>query len=241
VVVFDRWAPERPPSQPALYIAPPVAPWLALSGPAERSAIWARADEGHAAVRGVDGRMLRFDEVHAYDLKDWTPLAFTARGTPLVAVREPNGVGQALFAFDLTRGNVANDPAFPVLVGDVLEWFGRIAPLRVEQPGSIRLPADVTSIRRVDGGAVSLRRIGDVALAHLREPGVYFAERPSGQLAVAINAGSRASSNVGVSSRAAEAGGFAPAAGVGLWIWLVGVAFALIAIEFYTWHRRITV
>ena len=241
VVVFDRWAPERPPSQPALFIAPPAAPWLPLAGTPERSAVWARADESHAAVRGVDGRTLRFDEVHKYDLSSWTPLAFTSRGAPLVAVREPGGVGQALFAFDVTRGNIANDPAFPVLVGDVLEWFARTSPVRVEQPGTVRLPADVTAVRRAQGGAMDARRVGDVVVADLREPGVYLAERPSGQLAIAINAGSRASSNVRHSSRADAASTAAPPASAGLWIWLVAAALMLVAIEWYTWQRRVTV
>lgn len=241
VVVFDRWVPQQAPSQPALYIAPPAAPWLPVAGQPERTAVWARADETHAAVRGVDGRTLRFDDVQAYDLKDWTPLAFSGRGTPLVAVREPNGVAQALFSFDLTRGNVANDPAFPVLIGNVLEWFGRAAPLRVEQPGSVRLPADVSAIKRVDGGNISARRVGNVTIADLREPGVYLAERPSGQLAIAVNAGSRASSNVRQSTRAADTATSAPAASAGLWIWLVGIAIVLLSIEWYTWQRRITV
>lgn len=241
VVVFDRWAPRQPPAQPALLIAPPAAAWLAVAGPPERSAVWARADDSHAAVRGVDGRTLRFDEVHAYDLKDWTPLAFTSRGAPLVAVREPGGVAQALFTFDLTRGNIANDPAFPVLVGDVLEWFARTPPVRVEPPGLVRLPGDVTAIRRADRGSAALRHVGGVAVADLREPGVYLASRPSGELAIAINAGSRASSNVRHSSRADAAGSGAPAAPAGLWMWLVAIALGLLAAEWYTWQRRITV
>ncbi|MDQ3070582.1 MAG: BatA and WFA domain-containing protein [Acidobacteriota bacterium] len=241
ILVFDRWAPQTPPSQPALFIAPPPVPWLSPSGTPERAAVWARADETHAAVRGVDGRTLRFDEVTGYDLKDWTPLAFTARGNPLVAVRETNGVGAALLTFDLTRGTIANDPAFPVLIGDVLEWFARSAPVRVEQPGTIRLPGDVSAIRRVDGGNVAMRRVADVTVADLREPGVYLAERPAGQLAIAVNAGSRLSSNVRQSSRAQDAAAGAPAASAGLWIWLVGIALVLFAAEFYTWHRRITV
>lgn len=241
IVVFDRWAPREPPAQPALFIAPPAAPWLAIGGAPERSAVWARADDAHAAVRGVDGRTLRFEAVNAYELKDWTPLAFTARGAPLVAVREPAGVAQALFTFDLTRGNIANDPAFPVLVGDVLEWFARTSPVRVEPPGLVRLPGDVTAIRRADRGSAELRHVGDVAVADLREPGVYLASRPSGELAIAINAGSRAGSNVRHSSRADAAGSAAPAASAGLWIWLVGMALGLLAIEWYTWQRRITV
>ena len=241
IVVFDRWAPAQPPAQPALFIAPPPVSWLPAAAGPERPAVWARADESHPAVRGVDGRTLRFDEVLAYDLKDWNPLAFTARGTPLVAVREPGGVGHALFAFDLTRGNIANDPAFPVLVGDVLEWFARTSPVRVEQPGTIRLPADVTAIRRVDGGAVTLNRVGDVAVADLREPGVYLAERPSGQIAIAINAGTRASSNVRHASRADASASEAPRASAGLWIWLVLLAAALVSLEWYTWQRRLTV
>lgn len=241
VVVFDRWAPERPPSQTALFVAPPATPWLLMGGEAERNAVWARADESHTAVRGVDGRTLRFDEVNVYDLEQWTPLATTARGNPLVAVREPDGVAQAIFTFDLTRGNIANDPAFPVLVGDVLEWFARAAPVRVEPPGTLRLPGDVSAVRRADGGRAELRRVGDVAVADLREPGLYLAERPSGQLAIAINAGSRASSNVRHSSRADADAASAPAGSSGLWVWLVGFALVLVSIEFYTWHRRVTV
>ena len=241
VVVFDRWAPDQPPSQPALYIAPPATPWLLMSASPERAAVWARADETHTAVRGVDGRTLRFDEVNAYELKDWTPLAFTAKGTPLVAVREPGGVGQALFSFDLTRGNIANDPAFPVLIGDVLEWFARTSPVRVEPPGTVRLPADVTALRKASGGAIDLQRVGDVSVADLREPGVYLAERPSGQVAIAINAGSRASSNVRHSTRADAVSGSAPAASAGLWIWLIAAAMALLTVEWYTWQRRVTV
>ncbi len=241
VVVFDRWAPERPATQPALYIAPPATPWLLMAGPAERSAVWARADETHEAVRGVDGRTLRFDEVNAYALDDWTVLARTAKDTPLVAVREPGGVGQAVFTFDLTRGNIANDPAFPVLIGDVLEWFARTSPVRVEPPGTLRLPADVTAIRKAAGGSVALRRVGDVTVADLREPGVYLAERPSGQVAIAINAGSRISSNVRQSSRGDGESGAAPRSSAGLWIWLVAAALVLLAIEWYTWQRRVTV
>ena len=241
VVVFDRWAPDRPPSQPALYIAPPAAPWLLMGGAPERSAVWSRADEAHAAVRGVDGRTVRFDEIQVYDLKDWTPLAFSARGNPLVAVREPNGVGQALFTFDVARGNIANDPAFPVLIGDVLEWFARTSPVRVEPPGTVRLPSDVSGVRKAQGGAVDVLRVGDVAVADLREPGVYLADRPSGQLAIAINAGSRMSSNVRVSMRSDASASAAPPASAGLWIWLVAIALVLLAAEWYTWQRRVTV
>ena len=241
VVVFDRWAPERPPSQSALFIAPPATPWLLAAGQPERSAVWSRAEESHTAVRGVDGRTVRFDEVAIYDLKDWTPLAFTGRGNPLVAVREPGGVSHALFTFDVSRGNIANDPAFPVLIGDVLEWFARTSPVRVEAPGTMRLPADVSAVRKADGGGVEVRKVGDGAVADLREPGVYLADRPSGQLAIAINAGSRASSNVRHSSRADAASASAPAASAGIWIWLVVGALLLLAIEWYTWQRRVTV
>lgn len=241
VVVFDRWAPAQLPTQPALFIAPPATPWLLMGAAPERGAVWSRADETHTAVRGVDGRTLRFDEVLAYDLTDWTPLAFTGKGNALVAVREPGGVPQALFTFDLTRGNIANDPAFPVLVGDVLEWFARTSPVRIEPPGTVRVPADVTEMRKAGGRRIDLRRVGDVAVADLREPGVYLAERPSGQIAIAVNAGSRASSNVRHSLRSDAAASAAPSASAGLWIWLVGLALVLLAVEWYTWQRRITV
>ncbi|MDQ3168837.1 MAG: VWA domain-containing protein [Acidobacteriota bacterium] len=241
IVIFDRWAPDRRPSQPAIYIAPPATPWLAVAGAPERNATWSRADESHAAVRGVDGRTLRFDEVNLYDLKDWTPVAFTGRGNPLVAVRDAGSESQAIVTFDVTRGNIANDSAFPVLIGDLLAWFERTPPVRVQAPGAVRLPGDVTAMRREGGGDIALRRLGDVAIADLREPGVYIAERPAGQIAVAINAGSRASSNVRHSSRPQDAGAGAPRASSGLWIWLVAIALVLFAAEFYTWHRRITV
>ena len=68
-----------------------------------------------------------------------------------------------------------------------------------------------------------------------------LAERPAGQIAVAINAGSRASSNVRHSTRPQDAGAAAPRASSGLWIWLIAVAAALLSIEWYTWHRRVTV
>ena len=241
IVIFDRWAPERPPTQPALYIAPPATPWLVVSGAPERNATWSRADDSHDAVRGVDGRTLRFDEVSLYDLKDWTPVAFTGRGNPLVAVRDAGDASQAIVTFDVTRGNIANDSAFPVLIGDLLAWFERTPPVRVQAPGAVRLPGDVTAMRREGGGEVPLRHLGDVTIADLREPGVYIAQRPAGQLAVAINAGSRVSSNVRHSSRAQDTSAAAPRASSGLWIWLVAIALVLFGAEFYTWHRRITV
>lgn len=242
VVIFDRWAPQERPRRPAVFIAPPAVPWLALAGAPERDATWSRADAAHPAVRGVDGRTLRIDEAGVYALDGWTPVAFSGRGHPLVAVRESEGASQAIVAFDVTRGNIANDPAFPVLLGDLLGWFERDAPVRVQAPGAVRLPPDVTDLRRATGrGAVSLRRLGDVAIADLREPGVYVAERPAGALAIAVNAGSRAGSNVRATRLSAADTASAPRGSSGLWVWLIAVAAALLAIEFYTWHRRLTV
>lgn len=243
LVIFDRWAPQSAPRRPAILLAPPPVPWLGLAGAAERNATWSRADATHTAVRGIDGRTLRIDEAGDYALEGWTPLAFSGNGTPLVAVRESGGVSYALVTFDLTRGNIANDPAFPVLVGDLLAWFEGEAPVRVVAPGAVRLPSDVSELRRhgARAGSIGLRRLGDVTIADLREPGVYVAERPAGQLAIAVNAGTRAWSNVRATSLASGDVDAAPRATSGLWMWLVAFALVVFAAEFYTWNRRITV
>jgi hypothetical protein len=135
-VIFDRWAPPEEAQRPALYVAPPAdVAWLtggdadrANATTAERRPQWTTAGT-HPVVLGVDPLTLTIERTRAYGAPQLVPIARSARGTPLIYVRDaPSRPRAVIVAFGPLESNLASAPGFPVLVDNALDWLAPAAP-----------------------------------------------------------------------------------------------------------------
>ncbi len=270
VLIFDRWAPPEAPDRPALYFAPPPGtPWLASSpgtarsgqgaGPAdapmdpvavpeERKPRW-EVPGSHPVVRSVDPLTLSVEKARGYGSATLIPVARSARGTPLVYIREssatkPIAPRLVIVTFGADESNLASAPAFPVLVGDALEWLTRSAAGGARRPGLMVFEDGIEKVIDPRGDPVALVRVDGAALGVLRVPGLYIAEGGGSRTTIAVNAGDPQVSNVWRTSSNADARGIlvtAGASGLPWWQYCAVAAFALALMEWWTWQRRITV
>jgi hypothetical protein len=145
--------------------------------------------------------------------------------------------------FGPAESNLASAPAFPVLVGNALDWLGRVSSARSRRPGPMVFDEAIASVTDPHGGTVPLTRFNHAAVTVLRSPGLYLGDGAA-RTAIAVNAGDAQVSNLLETGLTAEDRARAVAAGVSRlpwWMYCVALAFALAVAEWWTWQRRITV
>jgi hypothetical protein len=243
VFIFDRWAPPSAPARPALLIAPPPVEWLGGPGAEEKSPHWIQPGN-HPALEGVDPLTLEIKRARGLQGPGLTPVAQSDKGTPLVAVADTVDRRLVVLSFALADSNLAFAPAFPVLVGNALEWLAQPSFGPPRRPGRVTLPGSTLRVTDHSGAAMPVVRAGGFAVATLATPGLHLVEAGGARGVVAVNVGDPEVSNLGRSSlagkslpaEAASSGGGRP-----WWTVAVMVAFLLASIEWWTWQRRVTV
>ncbi len=124
--VFDRFAPQTPPSKPALIIGNPEAPWLGhRQGTVYKPRItkWA---EGHPIMQHVALRDISIQRAPRIDSENLIVIA-ASNDTPLiVASEEPRWV---MLTFDFSSSDLALQPGFPVFIRNVLAWLDQSRPV----------------------------------------------------------------------------------------------------------------
>jgi hypothetical protein len=238
--VFEGWLPASAPSRPALVVGPPASEWLGTQSKVEASPAWG-ASRAHPVLSGVDISTLTIDRVRLS--AGLTPLAESASGASLLAVQDTTDRRLVVLPFGPGDSNLLAAPAFPVLVGNALQWLGRPSIATPGQPGPRLLPASTSRVVSPAGEEVPLIRAGDHVVARLETPGLYLAETGGARSVITVNVADPAVSNLQVSSgpatdTAAIAAGWARQP---WWTYAVILAFVLLTIEWWTWQRRITV
>jgi hypothetical protein len=241
VVIFDRIVPAQAPSKPALFIAPQGASWLGRVTGEEKGARWV-APGTHPVVAGVDPLTVVFKRAEVFSGDGLSPVARSIGGTPLVSVLDSANQRAVIWAFALADSNLAFAPAFPVLAGNALDWLGRPSYGVLRRPGPVQLPSSTARVTAPDGRPVDVVRAGDRVVARLSTPGLYLVEAGKSRGVVGVNVGDPDVSNLTRSllPETASRDG-ARTSGWPWWMWAVLVGFVLIATEWWTWQRRITV
>ena len=243
LVVFDRWLPPSAPSRPALFLAPPAADWLGKPGVEEKTPSWVRA-AGHDVLAGVDPLTLDIKKARGYETSVLTTVAQSEKGTPLVLVADAPERRFVALSFAIADSNLAFAPAFPVLIGNAIDWLARPSFGPSRRPGRITLPASTVRVTGPSGAAVPVARAGDQVVATLAEPGLHLVEVGGSRGVIAVNVGDPEVSNLSRSSlKDADvlAGASAGRGGRPWWTYAVIGAFLLASIEWWTWQRRVTV
>lgn len=215
VWIFDRWLPPEAPSRPALIIDPPDSPWLSRRG----------AAAAHPILDGVDTGMVRIDH------------------TPLVSVEDSASARYVVLGFSMLDANFASTPAFPILVGNAIDWLGRPERNAHRQPGLVSLPAATRRVVAPNGQSLSLLRFDDRVTTTLPAPGLYLAEGLGGQSVVSVGLRDPGRSNLLVSTVVPDRSVQPPSRGEGRpwWIYMAYAALVLVSIEWVTWQRRVTI
>ncbi len=216
------------------------------------------------AVRLADTPLLQFVDwrnVHVNRAKrvaaPWARTLVAAEGGALFLAGENSGRRIAVITFDLHESDLPLQIAFPVLMANISEWLN---PGRVVSAGSGLAPgspvtispgvgANRVNVVKPDGTAWSdSADSGEVVFSETEQLGVYEirvtdrdGERSAGHFAVNLFSATEASiapvSNLPVGQGALESASERNIARRELWPWLVGLAFAVLVVEWWVHHR----
>jgi hypothetical protein len=247
VAIFDHWLPSTAPTTPALVIDPPPTPWLGTQGSPEVAPKWTGASDAPALAQpllvGLDALTLTIAAARGVTSDSLVPVAKSERGTALVSVVDRQDERLVVLAFGPTDSNLPLAPAFPVLIGNAVEWLGRGDAMAARAPGPVRLPSSVRQVIGPDDKPLRLTRFGDSVVATLARPGLYTIDAGGARRHVAVNAGDAITSNLAHAPAPTAAVTVATHGSLSFPIWflLVVVACVLAGVEWLTWQRRITV
>lgn len=243
VYIFDRWSPPSAPNRPSLLIAPPPVDWLGAAAGDEKAPQWVQPG-AHPVLEGVDPLTLEIKRARGLKGPGLATVAQSEKGTPLVAVADAVDRRLIALSFALAESNLAFAPAFPVFVGNALEWLAQPSFGPSRRPGRVTLPGSTLRVTDHSGNAMPLVRAGGFAVATLATPGLHLVEAGGARGVVAVNVGDPEVSNLGRSSLAGKGQPADAASGGGgrpWWTFAVIGAFLLVSVEWWTWQRRVTV
>jgi hypothetical protein len=244
--IFDRFAPESPPSAPALLIRPGAASWLpAPSGQEIENLSLARTAREHPLMAHV-----ALDDVVV------ERAALVSRGAhhvvagsdeePLILASEtPNRF--AMLTFALEDSNLPFQSSFPVFLSNAVSWLSGTEVV-ASSLGTVAVSVRSGVVTDIEGQGVPSRTSGGRTSFSPGAPGLYSVKGSEGELMVSANLLSPRITAVNASSFAAgsESGRRAEESpesrGRGeLWVGLALFALALLLLEWWTYHRRLTV
>lgn len=244
VYVFDRFAPPVPPAAPALLFRPAGAAWLA-PGPVRAEPVVDAWLSGHPVLDSVSLRDAQIGSSMTFrtDTGVSTALARTADGAVLaVAIDAPPR--RVAVGFALDESGFVYQASFPMFVGNAIAWLTRDAPAIAAGVGTVRVPLERAKVTGVEVSVRDTRFVPGATLVSVSRPDVLSAEGDRGRVQVVVNLLDRAVTHVNASTLApASAPPQAPVHarfGVAPWVALLLLAIGLMAVEWSTYHRRVT-
>jgi hypothetical protein len=238
--VFDRFAPAQQPPRPALIIGAQNASWLPKStGSVLKPTLESRM-ENHPVMQHVLLNDVSVDAAVRIDPANLTVLAKSGSDVPLIVASErPQWI---MLTFNLDSSDFQYHAGFPVFIDNVMSWFGRDRLALRRSPGNVDIPITGAQVRTTDGRMVPVRESIDGTAFDAPEPGLYVVSRGDMSQYVAVNFANRQFSDINNSHAQNSKGTQAsiPLLRRELWFYMLALAMLLIAAEWFTYHRRIT-
>lgn len=246
VYVFERFAPATAPDAAAILFNPPAVSWMAAQTGRELTGLSLQGTErDHPLMDHVSLADVNVERVRAVEADDFTVVA----GTPLepLVLAGSSPVRFVHVTFDLAESNFPFQASFPIFLSNALDWLTgtnvRNAPL-----GTIAVDLEGAQVTDLEGRDVPVRTSGDKTSFVPGAPGLYSARGATGELVVSANLLDPRISDVNASvlagSETAFAAGSTITAGGSsseLWTLLLIAALILVLVEWWTFHRRMTV
>jgi hypothetical protein len=263
VMIFDDFVPPSPPAAHAIYVHPRPAPGirgpLTVTGTLERP-VFEQLDRRHPLLRFTALRDVNVAEALAVTLEPGdVRVAGDARG-PLVVAGTREGRRFVALTFDVRRSDLPLRVAWPLLLLNAIDGFleedaAYLSSHRIGETWRIPVPAETRTARVTDPDG-EMHEVpvveGRAVITGLRA-GFYTldARTASGDAQTQTFAANltddaelditpvtqlRVGTTTATRPRPGRAG-----LRTELWTWLVLAALALLCVEWFTYHRRLTV
>jgi hypothetical protein len=249
--VFDRYAPREAPAGGALLFRPPGVTWIdAKWRPVSQSEV-ASWDQSDALTAGVAWRDLRLESAQLADagppaavVTAKTVGGASARGGLVVAGRAR--ARWVAVGFALQDSNFPLQSGFPVFLGTALSWLTESARIASEGLGRIEVPIANAQVRDGADHRVAATATARGTLFEAPRPGVYVVGNGPQRLIVVANVSDPRVpqinySRIGPDGANLKSTDRARPSWPEPWIWLLGLAFVLLTVEWATFSRRVTV
>ena len=241
-LIFDRFAPQTPPSKPALILGVPRVSWLPAPQGIVRKPVTTLWSRSHPIMQHVPDGELYIESATRIDSQNFAVVA-GSKETPLIVVSDkPRRV---VLTFDLSSSNFPLQSGFPIFMENVLAWFNREQVGQValnHSPGIVELALPDAQVRDGDGKIIrSDRQLGETVFS-ANEPGLYSAAQDDNFVHIAVNLANPDLSNINRSIFTSTATVPRRSAWFHreLWFYMLLSAVVLLGIEWFTYQRGIT-
>src|SRR5262249_28076069 len=147
-----------------------------------------------------------------------------------------------MLTFDLQNSDFPYHSAFPLFVDNVIGWFSRERLALRRSPGIVDVPIAGAQIRTIDGRSVPSHERSGGTTFEADGPGLYVASQGNQRQYIAVNFADRRHSEINLSN-VRERGNAQPQTSLlrrELWFYMIVAAILLIAAEWFTYHRGVT-
>jgi len=249
--VFDRYAPREAPAAGALLFRPPGVAWIDAKWRSTGQAEVIGWDQSDALTAGVAWRDLRLESAQLADAEPPAAVvtAKTADGAGARGALVVTGRARARWVavgFALRDSNFPLQAGFPVFVGTALSWLTEGVMVAAGGLGRIEVPLANAQVHDGAGHGVAATATAGGTLFEAPTPGIYVVTSGQQRLIVVANVIDPRVTQINA-SRIGPAGASLKSidrtrrSWPEPWIWLLGLAFVLLTVEWATFSRRVTV
>ena len=195
--------------------------------------------ENHPVMQYVSVHDVTIERASRIDAGNLTVIAASKQTPLIVASEKPKWV---MLTFDLESSDFPFHVGFPVFIENVLAWFSREQLALKRSPGIVDVPLANAQIRTIDGKIVSSDQQLGKTVFQTSEPGLYAATQGDQRVHVAVNLANPTFSDVNRSVFKTDKAAAAQHYWLRreLWFYMLVAAVVLIAIEWFTYHQRMT-
>jgi hypothetical protein len=244
--VFDGFAPDKAPGAPALLFRPNAAAWLpAPTGTEVEGLSLAGTGRDHPLMANVSLDDVVVERAALVARGEGQRVAAGSDDEPLILAGD-SPVRFVLVSFALTDSNLPFQSSFPVFLSNAVSWLAGTEVV-ASSLRTVAVPVAEAVVTDVEGHEVPARPRGARTSFAAEAPGLYYVRGAKGgenEVVVSANLLSPRVSAVNASVLAPEAGrANAQKAGSSgeLWIVLLLLALTVLLVEWFTYHRRLTV
>ena len=247
--VFDRFAPREAPVRGALLFRPPSAPWLPAFARLANNPVITRWNESHPLAVNVPWRDVRVQRAALATLT-----AGAAHADVVLAKGSEEGVlvaaaGQAprwiALGFALDDSNFAMQSGFPVFLGSALGWLAGDAQILTQGLGHLEVPYANARVTGLDGRSITAVNTAGATIFDAAQPDVFTITTNVATSRIVANIIDPRFSDINRSRFGAEPQRVAHSVnaarfGFEPWVALLTIALLLLAFEWLTYTRRVT-